>query len=339
MDKILIRTLKPIKLISTLLILSNLIYGCSRENSNDDDLTKAYKPTETEITLNTETATIYGSLKLPNANGQFPIVLIIAGSGPTDRNGNNTMGLNTNCYKMISDTLAMHGIASLRYDKRGIAKSYYSGFNEAELRFDDYVNDAKQWIELMKSDDRYTEIFMFGHSEGALIGAIVANQTPLDGFISVSGTTQRADSLLWEQLSAQPDHIKTEARKILDSLSQGDTVSTVSQVLYSLFRLSVQPYLISWFKYSPRMEIAKISSPLIILHGKTDLQVKYTEAQMLAASNSNAELMVIDSMNHVLKNASSDYQENMATYSNPDLPLSDTFCAYLIGFIEQHLLE
>ena len=321
--------MKPRELFSLLLIV---LFGCSEV---EPELTEYY-PFETEISLVTKTATILGSLKLPNENGQFPIVLIIAGSGPTDRNGNSTIGLNTDCYKMLSDTLAMNGIASLRYDKRGIAKSYYAGFNESELIFDDYIDDAKKWIELIANDDKFKKIFILGHSEGALIGSIVANQTQLGGFISVSGTAQRLDSLILEQLSDQPDYIKIEAQNIIDSLNNGILIPDVSQELYSLFRPSVQPYLISCLKYNPRTEISRIESPLIVLHGKTDLQVKYSEAQILADCNPNAEILIIDNMNHVLKNASSDYQENIATYSNPNLPLSSTFCESLINFIKEN---
>jgi len=315
-----------------IILLFILLIGCSEEESG----LLEYKPYETEISLITETATIYGSLKLPNENGQFPIVLIIAGSGPTDRDGNNTVGLNTDCYKMISDTLALHGIASLRYDKRGIAKSYNAGLKESDLIFDDYIDDAKKWIELINNDNRFEEIFILGHSEGALIGSIVANQTLLDGFISVSGTAQRADSLILEQLSNQPDYIKTESQNIIDSLNNGILISNVSQELYSLFRPSVQPYLISWFQYNPKTEMSKIYFPILILHGSTDLQVRSIEAQILAQSNSSfAEIKIIDNMNHVLKNVSNNYEENIATYSNPNLPLSTTFCEFLISFIKE----
>jgi len=331
--------MKQINSILTFLSLSVLTFGCSKEDDNGNNKQEIYNPVETEITLDIETAKIYGSLKLPNEDGQFPIVLIIAGSGPTDRDGNNTMGLNTDSYKMISDTLAMHGIASLRYDKRGIAKSYYTGFSEADLTFDDYVTDATNWIEKLKNDSRFTKILILGHSEGALIGSIVTNQQTINGFISVAGTAQRADSLILEQLSTQPDYIKIEAQAIIDSLNKGIIVSNVSQALYSLFRPSVQPYMISWFQYNPKTEISKITSPVLILHGSTDLQVKSSEAQLLAENNSNAEIKIIDNMNHVLKNASSDYQENMATYSNPNLPLSDNFCDLLIDFIERTIYE
>ncbi len=331
--------MRSTKLVLALLSLSVLTLGYSEKDNTENNKQEKFNPVEKEITLDTETATIYGSLKLPKERGQYPIVLLIAGSGPTDRDGNNPMGLNTDSYKMISDTLAMHEIASLRYDKRGIAKSYYTGFSESDLTFDDYVTDAIKWIKKLKSDSRFTDIFVLGHSEGALIGSIVTNQTSIDGFISVAGTAQRADSLILEQLSTQPDYIRMEAQAIIDSLNTGILVSNVSHTLYSLFRPSVQPYMISWFQYSPEREISKVTSPVLILHGSNDLQVKSSEAQSLAKNNPDAEIEIIDNMNHVLKNSGSDGQENMATYSNPHLPLSDRFCEMLIDFIEKTIGE
>jgi len=323
--------MKTLNIILSLLIFFILSFGCSKE---DNSSSTKYSPVETEITLNSDGATIYGSLKMPDSTKQYPIVLIIAGSGPTDRDGNSTAGLNTNCYKMLSDTLAMHGIASLRYDKRGIAKSYSFSINESNLTFDNYVTDAKNWIQQLKGDSRFTQILILGHSEGALIGSIVANQLSVDGFISVAGTAQRADSLILEQLSSQPDYIINESRTIIDSLNKGVLVSNVSQTLYSLFRPSVQPYLISWFKYNPKIEMSKVKTAILILHGSNDIQVKSTEAMQLGTSNPSAKTVIIDNMNHVLKNSSNNYQENIATYSNPNLPLSIRFCFELDNFIE-----
>lgn len=331
--------MKPSTLILSFLLLFYLFIGCSRDKNSGTSNKENLSFSETEISLNTKTATLYGSLKLPKDSGPFPVVLIIAGSGPTDRNGNNTMGLSTDTYKMISDSLAKQGIALIRYDKRGIGKSYYSGFNESDLTFEDYIMDAKGWIELLRYDNRFKEIFVLGHSEGALIGSIAAEQARINGFISVAGTAHRVDSLILQQLSDQPEYIKIEARAILDSLIQGYPVRTVSQELYSLFRPSIQSYMISWLKYSPCAEISQVSSPLIILHGKTDLQVGFSEAQRLASCNPMAEIALIENMNHILKISGADYQENMATYSNAKLPLSIKFCESLTEFIKRHLDE
>ena len=120
--------------------------------SNNSDTTTV----ETKITLKTATGDIFGTLTTPEKFNKIPVALIIAGSGPTDRDGNNS-GLNNNSLKMLSAELLKKGIATLRYDKRAIAESREAiGTGEASLRFDDYVNDAKGWIQLLKQDKRFS---------------------------------------------------------------------------------------------------------------------------------------------------------------------------------------
>jgi len=98
--------------------------------------------TATNIILQTATGKIRGSLSVPLKGKKFPLVLIIAGSGPTDRNGNSIAGVNSNSYKILADSLLQYGIASVRYDKRSIAESKDAGTKEEDLRFTDMVNDA-----------------------------------------------------------------------------------------------------------------------------------------------------------------------------------------------------
>jgi alpha/beta superfamily hydrolase len=307
-----------------------------RLNNLIDTLDSPEQFSETDIILETETAYIHGTLNSSKLHEPAPLVIIIAGSGPTDRNGNNTSGVKTDAYKMISDTLAMHGIASLRYDKRGIGESYYMEFREEDLRFEDYVQDALQWIEKMQHDGWFSNIFILGHSEGSLIGLLAAQNKTISGIISVAGPAQTADKFILKQLAGQPKEILTETESIIKSLKQGILVQDVSQNLYALFRPGIQPYLISWFSYNPVEEVSKIKVPLLIMHGTTDLQVNSSEALTLANSNSKAELAIIDLMNHVLKDAGDDIQFNLATYSNPTLPLNAEFCKVLTNFIKEN---
>lgn len=319
-----------------ILFFSNCSNRKKHLNNQIDTLDSPDQFVETNIVLHTTTANIHGTLNSSKLEEQTPLVIIIAGSGPTDRNGNNISGLNTDTYKMISDSLEMHGIASLRYDKRGVAKSYYPGFSEEDLIFKDYVDDAIQWIEKMSNDDLFSEIFVLGHSEGSLIGMLASQKTAISGFISVAGPAQTADMVILEQLKGQPQEFIDEAGSIVASLKQGILVPTVSQRLFGLFRPGIQPYLISWFAYHPVVEVSKIDKPLIIVHGTTDLQVNSSEARVLANANSNAEIAVIDFMNHVLKNAEEEVQTNLATYSNPGLPLNTEFCKVLTNFIAEN---
>ena len=290
---------------------------------------------ESEVILKTSTGEIYGTLAIPNNVKTSPVVLIIAGSGPTDRDGNSPiMGLQTNAYKMLSEGLAKKGISSVRFDKRGIAKSKLAMTSESDVRFETFINDVVAWIALLKSDNRFSKIYILGHSEGSLIGMIAAEQTNTSGFISIAGAGKSADKILQEQLKTKlPPLLLDESNKILDSLKIGKTVSNVNPSLVSLYRPSVQPYMISWIKYDPAKEIGKLKIPVLIIQGTTDLQVTIDDSKLLSAANTNAKLLIIENMNHTLKESDSDIQKNMATYNNPDLPLKEGLTDDIVNFI------
>lgn len=288
---------------------------------------------ETPVVLETASGNIYGTLTTPPAFSKGPVVLIIAGSGPTDRDGNNPM-MKNNSLKQVAQQFAGAGIASLRFDKRGIGASAASMKKEEDLRFDDYVNDVKDWIAFLKKDARFSKVIIAGHSEGSLIGMIAANGHA-DQFISIAGAGQPAGTIIRKQLSAQPKQVTDIATPILDSLEAGHTVSNVSPMLYSIFRPSVQPYMISWFRYNPAEEIRKLTIPALILQGSNDLQVSADDASMLADAKKDAWLYLILGMNHVLKVIEGDRIENMKSYNDPALPISEDLMKYMIEFIRK----
>jgi len=287
---------------------------------------------EEAISLKTKTGEIKGTLLCPTANKKTPVVLIIAGSGSTDRNGNNPIMTN-NSLKMLAESLYKHGIASLRYDKRGIGESQNAGLKEQDLRFGNYVEDAQNWAALLKKDRRFSEVIIIGHSEGSLIGMIAAQQNNTDSFISIAGGGTTAAEILKEQLKTQPQFVLDESIVIIEKLEKGETVENVPQFLYSLFRPSVQPYLISWFKYNPQKEIAQLNKPVLIIQGSTDLQVGIADAEKLSVANTGAEKIIIEGMNHILKEVTIDRTKNMQTYSIPDLPIKKELVSILVKFI------
>ncbi len=286
---------------------------------------------ESSIVLHTLSGDIHGTLTTPDKFEKIPVALIIAGSGPTDRDGNNPM-MKNNSLKMLAHYLAENGIATVRYDKRGIGQSIDSGKEEADLRFDHYINDARGWVQILKSDPRFSSVTIIGHSEGSLIGMMAAKEA--DKFISVAGAGQSADILIKDQLSTQPQAVTDMTTPILESLKQGKIVEDVNPMLHSLFRPSVQPYMISWFKYDPQTEIAKLTIPVMILQGTNDLQVSLGEAQKLSTAKPDAQLVNVTNMNHVLKITTNDPQANFATYSNPDLPVAEELLMKLSKFIK-----
>src|SRR5690606_11236335 len=124
----------------------------------------------------------------PAGGAPSPVVLIIAGSGPTDRDGNSPLlpGQN-NSLRLLAEGLAQRGIATLRYDKRGIAESANAELREADLRFNTYVDDAAALLSRLHDDARFSRVSVVGHSEGALIAVMAAQKAAVDAIVSIAG--------------------------------------------------------------------------------------------------------------------------------------------------------
>lgn len=295
--------------------------------------TKQHTFKETNVTLKINIDQLYGTLTVPDEVKKCPVALIIAGSGPTDRNGNNPM-MKNNSLKMLAEALAKNGIASLRYDKRGIGESKASAVTETSLVFENYTEDAKSWINFLKLDKRFTQLTIIGHSEGSLIGMIAGAKA--NKFISIAGAGESADKLLKSQISSKSNKVIEDMTfPIIDSLKSGNKVKKVDPMLNSLFRPSIQPYLISWFKYDPQTEIKKLTVPILIIQGNNDLQVPVQDAENLSKANKNAELDIIDKMNHIMKIIDGDKQANMESYNNETLPISETMTTKIMSFIKK----
>ncbi|MDR1683036.1 MAG: alpha/beta hydrolase [Candidatus Symbiothrix sp.] len=289
---------------------------------------------EENIVVKTSNGDIYGTLLLPDSAQNIPIALLIAGSGPTDRNGNQPT-MQTNTLKYLAEGLEQNGIASLRFDKRAIGESKDAGLKEEDLRFETYVNDVKLWIDLLAKDTRFQSITIIGHSEGSLIGMLAAMENPhVSTFVSLAGVALPADEVIMEQLKNQPATVLELITPIFAQLKKGQTVTDVPTTLFSLFRPSVQPYMISWIKYSPKEEIKKLNIPILIIQGTTDIQVPTIHADWLAEANPKAGKKIIESMNHVLKKCESTEQlPQIAVYTNPALPLVDELLPAIVQFI------
>lgn len=263
-----------------------------------------------------------------------PVVLILAGSGPTDKDGNSAIAGKNNSLKMLAEGLAQEGIASVRYDKRGIGDNTSLLTKEEDITIDQYVDDAVQVLNALTANKAFSSVHIIGHSEGSLIGMLAAQKADVDSFVSIAGVGRTADTLLLEQLAGQLTPAQTtEATTILAALKKGEQVQNVSAELQALFRPSVQPYMISWLKYNPATELQRVKGRVLILQGTTDIQVNKTDAEALKHGNDKAELIYLEGMNHILKNAPEDRAQNLATYADPTLPLHANLLPTIHQFI------
>lgn len=276
---------------------------------------------------------VEGTLMQPADGSEVPLLILVQGSGPTDRNGNQT-NLENNSFKMIAEGLAEAGIATFRYDKRFVPMFRDGVFKEEELSFDDFVFDAKAVLTHFKAEGKFSGIFIAGHSQGSLVSMLAA-QDGVDGYISISGPGQPIDNVIVDQLSAQLPAMGDAARKGFDELRAHGKVEEVPPSLISLLRPSMQPFMSSWIKYDPKVEIGELTCKVLIINGDNDLQIAESEAALLKEGSPNASYEIIPGMNHVLKTVEDNPISNYQAYNDPVKPLSPELLPLLIDFIKK----
>ncbi len=206
-----------------------------RPNAPESSAPRQTIVTTEPIVLETPTGKLFGALELPKSSAPLPVALIIAGSGPTDRNGNSPAipGAN-NSLKYLAEGLAGQGIASVRYDKRGVAESVKAAASASDLRFETYIDDAVLWGKQLRADKRFSSVIVIGHSEGSLIGMVAAQKMNADAFIAIAGVGRPAPQALLDQLNGKlPADLQSRAEMITKSLSEGKTVEDVPPALRS----------------------------------------------------------------------------------------------------------
>lgn len=290
-------------------------------------------PVETPVELASQPAPIKGSLLTPEGQTRATAILI-AGSGPTDRDGNSPVGVLGSVYKSLAEGLAERGIATVRYDKRGIASSRAAGPDEASLTFDTYIDDTKNWVRQIAYQQAVDCVWLIGHSEGALIAQAAAADNPqVCGLVLLSPVSTTANIEIRRQLSTLPQAAQDLIDPIMKELEAGRTVADVPPALAALFRPSIQPYLISYFVVDPQALLQSYDRPVMLGHGSTDIQVLPSHTGTLAAIKPTAVKVVFEGLNHVLKPAPADLAGNAATYGNSAIGLGDEVVPAVAEFI------
>ena len=284
--------------------------------------------TDQEIEVN---KFINGTLLLPTDVVKPNLAIIIAGSGPTDRDGNQNF-LKTNNLKKLAVDLTKQNIATFRYDKR-IVKQIRKGNVDKNMMFDDFVTDAVSVIDYFKNTDKYNKIYVIGHSQGSLIGLLAAKDRA-DGFISLAGAGQSIDEVITEQVIKTAPMFKDDTIRVFDVLKEGRTTKDFPIALSSIFNLDVQPFISNWMKYNPQNEIAKLEIPVLIINGTKDLQVSEAEAKLLHEAAESSTIKIMENMNHVLVTIEGDDLENSKSYNEPGRKLAEGLIDELVKFIK-----
>ena len=290
------------------------------------------------LELTTPTGRLYATLDLPPGKGLWPVVLLHAGSGPTDRDGNGPLTQN-NALKFLGRALAAKGVAVLRIDKRGMGASAKAMTKEEDLRLETYAADVTAWVAVLRKDSRFTKVGIAGHSEGSLICLIAAKEAKPDAIVSLCGPGRPLQDVLREQLKARlPKELLEKSETILASLEAGKVVSDVPAPLAPLFRPSVQPFLMSAFQHDPPKLLAAFPGPVLVVSGTTDIQVSVADGNRLAAGKAGVKHAVMKDMNHVLKvMPQTEMLAQLPTYRDATLPLHPKLADEVAGFLVKAL--
>ena len=272
-----------------------------------------------------------GTLLTPNSKKKPILAILIAGSGPTDRNGNQNF-LKNNALKKLAKSLSNHGIATFRYDKR-VVKQIVTGNIDKNTTFDDFVTDATSVIEYFKETNAYSKIYVIGHGQGSLVG-MLAGKGRIDGFVSLAGAGQSIDKVIIEQVQKTAPQYTEDAKRVFGIMRSGKTTSDYPPVLYSLFNIEIQPFMMNWMEYDPKEVIKSLNVPILIINGTKDLRVSVEESKMLKEAAPEADLKIIDKMNHVLFIIEGDNLDNAKSYNESARNISQELVSDILEFIK-----
>ncbi|MDG1793377.1 MAG: alpha/beta hydrolase [Flavobacteriaceae bacterium] len=281
----------------------------------------------TELSINRH---VDGTLLTPDGIEQPPLVIFIAGSGPTDRNGNQAL-MKNNMLKKLAESLSERGIATFRYDKR-VVKQLRTRNLDKNIRFDDFVTDAKSVINHFKST--YSNLIVAGHSQGSLVGLLTLD-AGANGFISLAGAANSIDQIILEQISKSAPFFTADTKRVLDLLKSGQTTTDFPPALSSIFNLDLQPFMSNWMQYNPKDLIKKLEIPVLIINGTKDLQVAITEAQQLKEAKEEAQLEIIENMNHLLFEINGDDLVNSKSYNDNSYVVMPQVIEIITAFIKK----
>ena len=272
-----------------------------------------------------------GTLLTPIDIDKPILAIIIADSGPTDRNGNQDF-LKSNNLKKLAERLSNNNIATFRYDKR-IVKQIKNGNFDKNIMFDDFVTDAISVIEYFKKTNSYSKIYIVGHSQGSLVGMLAAKDR-VDGLISIAGAGQSIDYVIIDQIQKTAQIYVEDTQKVFDIMRQGKTTPNYPPALSSIFNIEIQPFMMNWMQYNPKEVIKTLDIPILIINGTKDLQVTVDEANLLKEATPNAELKIVEKMNHVLFIIEGDDLENSKSYNESARKISDEVVIAILDFIK-----
>ena len=273
-----------------------------------------------------------GTLTLPEKSGKFPAVILISGSGPQNRDEEL---LGHKPFLVLSDYLTTNGIAVLRFDDRGTAKSTGDFKNATTFDFATDVEYAIKYLQTRKEINK-NSIGLIGHSEGGIIASIIASKNKnIDFIVLIAGSTLRGDKLLLlqkhkietqmginKQLIETNQQIFADAYEIIlnEQIKQKTLSDTLSNYFTSkygkalpenqkeaLINQLTSSWMINFIRLDPAIYLKKVSCPILAINGDKDLQVpskenlKIIENIFKNSKNTNVEIKELENLNHLFQ--------------------------------------
>lgn len=289
--------------------------------------------TQEEIQLKNDSIHLPGTLRFHKEVSPQALVIYVHGSGNVDRNGNQAGAVSANYIQQLAEALNQNNIAFYSYDKRTATKENMPYLMQG-VSFYNFVEDVQVAINHFTDDVRFSSIHLIGHSQGSLV-AMLALSDKIDSYISIAGPASAIDEMMIAQLRKQNgDEIANLAASHFEELKADGKIETVNPMLFQLFNPQNQPFFLSWMQYHPTEEMKKVSQPTLIINGTKDIQVPVEEAEALHKANPTSTLVVIESMNHVLKAIEKD-EDNFKSYTTPDFPLAEELVTVISDFVKK----
>jgi pimeloyl-ACP methyl ester carboxylesterase len=295
---------------------------------------------ESDVSFRSGAVLLAGSVTKPRGKPACPAVVLITGTGPQDRNDNVVRGKpgenfawegpDGNLFKWIAYSLARAGLLVLRYDDRGCARSQ-GDFGTAKLS--DFAADAEAAVAFLRTRPDVGPVGLVGHSEGAIIAALVAAQDPkIRAIFLLASPARPLDQILLEQLEHQLRRggTKEDQRKGLVE-RQRAIFQSIKQATGDYLEIDERRTFIGWmrehFNHDPAAQLRKVKATRVVMQGLKDQQVFPDNADLLEKASPDAEVRRFASLDHLFMKSEGKIGEG----ADPDRRVDDEFLTFLAG--------
>lgn len=288
-----------------------------------------------ELKIEVKGGAIFGTLLEPSKNPGSSLVIITAGSGPTDRNGNTPLlEGRSDALKALAYSLKDNSIASFRYDQRPSGKSIKT-MKDRTTDINMLVDDLVKCIRYIKQNKNYERIYLIGHSQGAIVSVLAAQKEDVAGVILVTGPGRPIDEIMVEQYANIRPDIVNQVKEEMKSIREGRDSVVQDEEMKRVFNEENRSFLRSWMAYDPPKEVRKLKSPICVIYGTSDSQVTPVEIQFYGDIINDRNSKIVNNMNHVLKVSPKDAKENQKRYTDPSYPIHPELVSTIMEFIKQ----